>query len=268
MKNVKLSSGYKIPEIGLGTWLISDDQIYDVFMQAIKCGYTHFDSAQDYGNEENLGKAIIDCGVPREKLFITSKVASHQKTYENAKKSIEISIKKLKTDYIDLMLIHCPTPWPEYNPRVKTYYKENVEVWKALEEFVEAGKIRSIGVSNFNIDDVKNILTHCKIKPAINQIPVFIGNTNVELISYCLKNDIAVEAYSPIAHGRLLNNQEVNLIAKKYNCSIAQLCIAYTLQLGLISLPKTLNKDHMKENLQINFTISQDDMDYLKTIKE
>ena len=266
MKNLKLNNGTEIPQIGFGTWLISNDQIYDAFFKAIKAGYTHIDSAQDYGNEEQLGQAIIDSRIPRDKLYITSKVASHQKTYENARKSIEISLQKLKTEYIDLMLIHCPTPWPEYNPRAKTYYKENIEVWKAMEEFVKAGKIKSIGVSNFNINDIKNILANCKIKPAVNQIPVFIGNTDLELIDFCLKNNIQVEAYSPIAHGRLLENKEVHELSKKYKCSIAQLCIAYTLQLGLISLPKSLNYEHMVENLNINFMISEDDMEYLKKL--
>lgn len=268
MKDIKLNNETFIPQIGLGTWLISNDEVYDAYMNALKVGYRHFDSAQDYMNEENLGKAINDCGISRESLYITSKVASHQKSYDDAKKSIEISLEKLNTPYIDLMLIHCPTPWKEYNPRTKTYYKENVEVWRALEEFVKLGKIKSIGVSNFNKDDIENILKNCSIKPVINQIPVYIGNTDLDLISYCLRNNIQVEAYSPIAHGRLLNNKEALNIANKYHCSIAQLCIQYTIQLGLISLPKTINIEHMKENIHLDFEISKEDMDILIKIKE
>lgn len=268
VKDVKLLNGKKMPEIGLGTWLIDNDTIYRVFMDALKLGYTHFDSAQDYFNEENLGKAIKECGVPRESLFITSKVASHHKSYEAAKKSIQISLEKLG-EYIDCMLIHCPKPWKEYHLNGKyNYFQENKQVWKALEEFYYAGKLKSIGVSNFSIADIKNLLENCRVKPMVNQIPVWIGNTDRELIKYCQNEGIIVQAYSPIAHGRALKSSFIKGYADKYGVSISQFCLKYTLQLGLVTLPKTTNADHMKENLELNFKISEEDMKVLTIYKE
>lgn len=267
MKDLILLNGKKMPEIGLGTWLIDNDTIYRVFMDALKLGYTHFDSAQDYSNEVNLGKAIKECGVKRETLFITSKVASRHKSYDDAKKSIEISLEKLG-EYIDCMLIHCPKPWKEYPDGKYNYFKENKQVLKAMEEFYFAGKLKSIGVSNFSIEDIKNIMEDCKVKPMVNQIPVWIGNTNTELINYCQQEGIVVQAYSPIAHGRALNNNFINKYADKYSVSISQLCLRYTLQLGLVTLPKTTNPEHMKEDLDLNFIISEEDMKSLISYKK
>ena len=234
----------------------------------IKAGYTHFDSAQGYGNEENLGKALNDSGIAREKIFITSKVRDIHKSYESAKASIEESLRKLNTPYIDLMLIHCPQPWDIYPNSEYKYYKENLEAWRALEEFYLAGKIKAIGVSNFSIDDCENILKNCKVKPHVNQIPLYIGCTNMPLIEYCQKNGICVEAYSPIAHGRALKNDVIKGYAEKYGCSIAELCLAYTLQLNTVTLPKTLNYDHMVENLNVSVVIFEEDMEFLKKIEE
>lgn len=267
-KDIILSNGVKIPNIGYGTWQVTNDIIYECFNLAIKCGYRHIDSAQAYGNEENLGKAIKTSSIKREDLFITSKVLDIHKSYESAKASIEESLKKLDTPYIDLMLIHCPQPWDIYGtPGCYDYKKENVEVWKALEEFYEAGKIKVIGVSNFSIEDIQNIFDNCKIRPMVNQIPVYIGKTNWELINYCLENNIAVEAYSPIAHGKILSNPVVKKMADKYRCTIAQLCIAYVLQIGLIALPKATSEEHMLNNIDINFSINETDLEYLKNLK-
>jgi diketogulonate reductase-like aldo/keto reductase len=267
-KEFTICNGHKIPTTGLGTWLISNDQIYDAFNLAIKAGYTHFDSAQGYGNEENLGRALNDSGLPRESLFITSKVLAEHKTYESARASIEESLRKLATPYIDLMLIHCPTPWDEYPHSEGKYDDGNREVWKALEEFYLEGKIKAIGVSNFSIRDIENILKDCKIKPMVNQIPLYIGCTNIPLIKYCQENDILIEAYSPIAHGRALTNPLIKEYADKYNCSISELCLAYTLQLDTVTLPKTLNYDHMVENLNVKVEISKEDMEKLMLIEE
>lgn len=267
-KEITLSNGIKIPTTGLGTWLISNDQIYDAFKLAIKAGYTHFDSAQGYGNEENLGRAMKDSGIPREKLFITSKVRDIHKSYEAAKASIEESLRKLDTPYIDLMLIHCPQPWDVYPNSEHKYYEENAAVWRALEEYYLLGKIKSIGVSNFSIDDIENILKNCRVKPQVNQIPLYIGCTNKPLIEYCKKQNIVIEAYSPIAHGRALKNDLIKKYAEKYNCSISELCIAYTLQLDTVTLPKTTNYDHMVENLDIKVEISKEDMEVLMDVVE
>ncbi len=258
-----------VPEIGFGTWLIENKDAYECVSNAIKCGYTHIDSAQDYGNEVEVGRAIRECGLPREQIYLTTKVASHHKSYEAAKKSIEESLRKLDIGYIDLMLIHCPCPWSEYDTRNKTYYKENLEVWKAMSEFYEKGLIKAIGVSNFTIEDIKNINEHSDVKVMFNQIPVFVGCTNIPLIEYCMKENIIVEAYSPIAHGRALNSSLIQQMSAKYHTNPALLCIAYTLQLGCVSLPKASKLEHMKANIApIDFVISKQDMELLKCQKE
>lgn len=262
-----LSNGVEIPKIGLGTWLIENDRVSDAVSEAIKIGYRHIDTAQAYGNEEGVGQGIKTCGVPREELFITTKVAAEIKSYEEAKASIDESLKKLDVDYIDLVIIHCPQPWSEFRG-AKRYFKENIEVWKALEEAYKEGKVKSIGVSNFLIDDLENILNSCEIKPMVNQIHVHIANTPFELIDFCNKNDILVEAYSPIAHGDAVKSKKLKEMADKYNVSVAQLCIRYTLELGLVTLPKTVNKEHMMMNADVDFKISDEDMENLKKLKK
>lgn len=264
-KDIILNNGYKIPDIGYGTWLIRNEDAKECVLNALKVGYRHIDSAQAYGNEEGVGKGIKESGLPREEIYITSKVQAEIKDYKKAKYSIDESLKKLDSGYIDLMLIHCPTPWREYSYEGGyRYEKENIEVYKAMEEAVDSGKIRSIGVSNFNIDDLKNILNNCRIKPVVNQIQIHIGCTNIELIDFCESVGVKVEAYSPIGHGRILENKIINDMAKKYNVSVPQLCIKYTLQLGTITLPKAKSYNHMIENLKLDFEISSDDMETLK----
>ena len=267
MKDFVLTNGVKIPEVGYGTWLIKNDVAYECVRNAIEAGYTHIDSAQAYGNEENVGKAIRECGLPREKIFLTTKVQAEIKDYKKAKKSIEKSLETLGLDYIDLILIHCPQPWALFRGK-RRFFKENKEVWKALEEAYEEGKVKSIGVSNFLVDDLENILEDCKIKPMVNQILCHIGNTPIDVIKYCQENDIVVESYSPIAHGAALKNPAIVKMAEKYNVSVAQLCIKYTLQLDTVSLPKASSKEHIIDNLKLDFEISEEDMIELIKLNE
>lgn len=165
-----------------------------------------------------------------------------------------------------MMIIHSPQPWIEVNKSDNRYFEENRQVWRSMEDAVEAGKVRSIGISNFLENDIDNILLECKISPAVNQILAYISNTPIELIGYCKNKGILVEAYSPIAHGEALKNKSIRNMADKYNVSIAQLCIKYDLQLGMVVLPKTANLRHMESNADLNFIISDDDMDVLKNI--
>lgn len=267
MKDFVLSNGVKIPEVGYGTWLIKNDDAYECVRNAIEAGYTHIDSAQAYGNEENVGKAIRECGLPREKIFLTTKVQAEIKNYEKAKKSIEKSLETLGLDYIDLILIHCPQPWMLFRGK-RRFFKENKEVWRALEEAYEEGKVKSIGVSNFLVDDLENILEDCKVKPMVNQILCHIGNTPMDVIKFCQENDIVVESYSPIAHGAALKNPAIVKMAEKYGVSVAQLCIKYTLQLDTVSLPKASSKEHIIDNLKLDFEISEEDMIELIKLNE
>lgn len=262
----ELSNGLKIPKVGLGTWLIDNDKVEEVVECALEAGYRHIDTAQAYGNEEGVGKAIRKSNIARQDLFITSKIAAEAKTYQEAYDSINETLNKMGLDYLDLMIIHSPQPWQEFRDDNR-YFKENKEVWKALETAYQEGKVKAIGVSNFLKDDLENILTSCQIKPMVNQILTHISNTKTELIKFCKENDILVEAYSPIAHGAILKNENIIAMANKYNVSVARLCIRYIMQLGLVALPKASSKEHLIDNLKVDFEISEEDMEVLKAIK-
>ena len=263
-----LSNGVHIPQLGLGTWFIDDDKVADAVRAAVALGYRHIDTAQAYGNECGVGEGVRTCGIPREELFVVSKVAAEHKTYESAAKSIDETLAKMGLDYLDMMIIHSPQPWAEVNQSENRYVEGNREAWRALEDAYEAGKLKAIGISNFQIGDIESLIETAKIKPMVNQILLHISNTPVELVEYCQKNGIAVEAYSPIAHGEILNQPEIAAMAEKYGVTVPQLCIRYTLQLGTISLPKTGNPDHMKSNAEVDFEISAEDMETLKNFKK
>lgn len=258
-----LNNGNKIPKLGFGTWMIENDIAATVVADAIKLGYRHIDTAQAYENEEGVGIGIIESGVARNELFITTKIAAEYKSYEEAAESINESLKKLKLDYIDLMIIHSPQPWTEWRNETNKYYLENRYVWKALEDAVKAGKIKNIGLSNFLKKDVENILIEAEIKPVVNQILAHVSNTPFELMSYCNEQNILVEAYSPIAHGEMLKNDKIIEMADRYNVSVAQLCIRYIIELGALPLPKSSTLDHMKTNAELDFKITKEDMNIL-----
>ncbi len=262
----ELNNGVKIPKLGLGTWLIDNDKVVEVVKDAIEVGYRHIDTAQAYENEEGVGKAIKESKVPREKLFVTSKIIAEAKTYDDAYNSIIESLNKMNLDYLDLMIIHSPEPWAEFRGD-KKYFEENKEVWRALETTYKEGKIKAIGVSNFLKDDLENILSSCEIKPMVNQILTHISNTKTELIEFCKDHDILVEAYSPIAHGEALKNETIKNMADKYGVSVPQLCIKYVLELGLVALPKTSTREHIIDNSKVNFEITKDDMQFLMNIE-
>lgn len=261
-----LSNNVAIPKLGLGTWFINNKDAAETVRQAVKLGYRLIDTAQAYNNEAGVGEGIRTCGVSREELFITSKIAAEAKSYTDAKKAISDILNKTGLDYLDLIIIHAPQPWRKWRNKSQRYFTENVEVWRALEESYKAGKIKAIGVSNFLKDDLQNILDHCEIKPMVNQVLCHISNTPKDLISFCESHGILVESYAPIAHGKMLKNKEVIALAHKYGVSVSQLCIRYDLQLGTVVLPKTANPVHMKENASVDFEISNTDMDILKNI--
>ena len=258
-----LADNTQIPKLGLGTWFIDDDKAADAVRAAVKLGYRLIDTAQAYGNERGVGEGVRTCGIPREKLFVASKIAAELKTYDEAAKSIDETLEKMGLTYLDQMIIHSPQPWTEFRVE-KRYFEENKEVWRALEDAQAAGKVKVIGVSNFLKDDLENLLSSCRVKPMVNQILLHISNTNLELVEFCKSQGIQVEAYSPIAHGEALKNPAIAEMAKKYGVSAAQLCIRYVIQLGTVALPKTANPDHMKDNADVNFTISDEDMETLK----
>lgn len=260
-----LNNGKKIPSLGLGTWFIDNDKVDKAILDAVKIGYRHIDTAQAYDNESGVGLGVKACGLSREEIFVTSKVAAEAKTYDSAANAIDETLEKTGLDYIDLMLVHSPQPWAEWRENNR-YFDENIEVWKAFEDAYKSGKVKAIGVSNFLIGDLENLIANCEIKPMVNQLLIHIGNTPTALVDYCKKQDIIVEAYSPIAHGEALKNETISAMAQKYGVSVAQLCIKYVLNLGIIALPKASSKAHMQNNAKLDFEISHGDMEILKSL--
>ena len=267
MNEFKLSNDVIAPALAFGTWLIPNDKAANCVRMALEAGYRHIDTAQAYGNEEGVGIGIRESGLKREDIFVTTKVMAEYKSYDKAKKSIDDSLKRLGLDYVDLILIHCPQPWALFRGK-RRFFKENIEVWRALEDAYKEGKVRSIGVSNFLNDDMQNIFDNCTIKPMVNQILCHIGNTPIDVIKFDQENDVVVEAYSPIAHGAALKNEAILNMAKKYNVSVAQLCIKYTLQLDTISIPKASSKEHIEDNATLDFEIKEEDMIELIKLNE
>lgn len=255
-----LNNGVAIPRLALGTWLIDDAQVGDAVRSAVEIGYRHIDTAQAYANERGVGEAVRSCGVAREDLFVVSKVAAEHKTYQEAAAGIDRTLATMGLDYLDMMIIHSPQPWVEVNQSSDRYFQGNVEAYRALEDALSAGKLRAIGVSNFLVDDLQNILDSCSVVPAVNQVLAHVGNVPVEVAQFCANHGIAVEAYSPIAHGEAGRIEGIADMAAKYGVSVAQLCIRYVLQLGMIALPKTANPARMKENASVEFQISDEDM--------
>ena len=258
-----LANDVNIPKLGLGTWFIDDDKAAEAVRNAVKLGYRLIDTAQAYGNERGVGEGVRTCGVPREELFVASKVAAELKTYDAAMKSIDETLEKMGLTYLDQMIIHSPQPWDEFRVE-KRYFEENKAVWRALEDAQSAGKVKVIGVSNFLKDDLENLLSGCRVKPMVNQILLHISNTDLALVDFCKAQGILVEAYSPIAHGEALKNPAIAEMAKKYGVSAAQLCIRYVIQLGTVALPKTANTAHMESNAAVDFSIFDKDMDTLR----
>ena len=258
-----LASGLSIPKLGLGTWFIDDDKAAEAVRAAVKRGYRLIDTAQAYGNERGVGEGVRTCGVPREELFVASKVAAELKTYDEAKQSIDETLRKMGLDYLDQMIIHSPQPWNQFRVENR-YFEENRAVWRALEDAQSEGKVRVIGVSNFLRDDLENLLADCRVKPMVNQILLHISNTDLALLDCCREQGIQVEAYSPIAHGEALKNPAIAEMAKKYGVTAAQLCIRYVIELGAVALPKTANPDHMESNAAVDFIISGEDTETLK----
>lgn len=264
---ITLSNGVAVPQLALGTWLIDNGRTADAVKAAIDIGYRHIDTAQAYANEQGVGVGVRTSGVPRDQLFVTTKVAAEHKDYKSAAAGIDGSLKAMGLDYIDLMIIHSPQPWAAVNQSDDRYYEGNREAWRALTDAYKAGKLRAIGVSNFLQEDIENLWDWAEVKPMVNQVLCHISNTPLELIEYCRRRGIVMEAYSPVAHGEALKNEKIAEMAARYGVSVPQLCIRYDIQLGMIVLPKTANPAHMRSNAEVDFQISDGDMEILKKIE-
>ena len=256
-----LANGVKIPKIGLGTWQIPDGEAaYGSVMAALRYGYRHIDTAAAYGNEKSIGKAIRDSGIPREEIFVTTKLPAECKGYDIAKECFEKSLSDLGLDYIDLYLIHAPWPWDKWGMDCT---EGNVASYKAMEEIYKDGKAKAIGVSNFEPKHLQPILDHCSIVPMCNQINFHIGLRQEETVDFCKPKDIQIIAYSPLASGGIVEDEYIKKIAEKYHATIPQVCIRYCLQKGNVVIPKSTKEERIIANAQVDFEISDEDMAYL-----
>ena len=260
-----LSNGVEIPCVGFGTYKAAEKDNADIIRMAIDAGYRYFDTASFYGTEPFVAKAIESSGIEREKFFLTSKVWKDEMGYEATKKALERTLWNLKTDYLDLYLIHWPLPTPDS----KDWKELDVATWKAMEELYKEGKVRAIGLSNFLPHHIMNIQKNCEVEPMVNQIEFHPGYTQEAVLRFCRENDILVQAWSPLGRQRVLKDALVTELAEKYQVSSARLCLRFALQKGVIPLPKASAMERMKENQDIfSFNIEETDMYRLETMPQ
>ncbi|MEI9913475.1 MAG: aldo/keto reductase [Candidatus Saccharibacteria bacterium] len=252
--NLKLADGKSIPQVGLGLWKVEDPKDLTLaFNSAIDAGYTLFDSAQIYKNEQFLGKALEGSKAKRSDLFITTKISVTNFGEKKTISSASESLKKLGTDYVDLMLLHFPVP---------VLRKKS---WLALEKLKADGLFRSIGVSNYTIRHLEEMKNYASEMPVVNQVELHVFLQQPELIEYCRKENIQIEAYSPLAHASSMDNKEINDLAAKYSKTYAQIMLRFLSQLGLVVIPKSITPKRIKENIDIfDFELSDEDMDVLR----
>lgn len=252
-----LSNGVKIPSIGFGTWQVENgEEAVNSVLTALSLGYRHIDTAQGYGNEHSVGEAVKRSGLKREEVFITSKLWNSEHGYDKTMAAFDKSLRRLDMEYLDLFLIHWPNPIMFRD----NWQEANAGSWKAFEELYKAGRIKSIGISNFHEHHIEELLKTVTIKPMVNQIRLCPGDTQAELVEYSRSQGMLLEAYSPLGVGKIFSIPEMEDLAKKYNKSIAQIAIRWSLQRGYLPLPKSTHADRIKENLDVfDFTISDSD---------
>lgn len=256
MDYVTLSNGVKMPQLGYGVYQVSKDECERCVLDALKVGYRHIDTAQSYFNEEEVGNAIKKSGVPRNEIFLTTKVWIEHYGYEETKKSVYESMQKLKVDYIDLVLLHQP-------------FNDYYGAWRALEDMYAEGKIRAIGISNFSPDRMVDLASFARIKPMVNQVETHPFNQQTEAQEWMKKYGIQIEAWAPFGEGRggLFTNETIAKIAAKYNKSVAQVILRWELQRGIVVIPKSVHIERMEQNLDVfDFTLSEEDMQIMASL--
>lgn len=258
-----LSNGHQIPKIGFGTWLLKEgDECYNAVADALRLGYRHIDTARAYENEASVGRAVRDSGLPREEVYVTSKLPAEAKAYDVAVETFETTMREIGMDYLDLYLVHAVG-------------RAGCGLQRAEPGDLEGhGGVpgqrpgEAIGVSNFDADDLASLLPACQTKPMVNQIRWFVGLDPSETVAACSDHNIVVEAYSPFAHGLIVNHPEIEEMAKTYDVSAPQLCIRYLLQKGAVVLPKATSEEHIAQNAELDFEISADDMATLDAMRD
>lgn len=264
MKDIILSNGVKLPMIGFGTWIaVKEDP--SIVGKAVQEGYRLIDTASFYDNEVQIGESLHSCKVPREELFLTSKVWKTKLGYQSTIQSFEKSLLNLKTDYLDLFLIH----WPKNNLDTELWKDEDLESWRAMENLYREGKIRAIGLSNFYPHHIMPLLKKVEISPMVNQIEFHPGYTQKFVVDYCKENNIVVEAWSPLGRAAVLSDSVICDLAERYGRTPAQICLRFIYQCGIISLPKASSKIRMHQNMEIfDFEISDEDMSVIHTLPQ
>ncbi len=257
MQKLKLSNGTEIPQLGFGLWMIKDERVCnEAVAAALEAGYRHFDTAQIYTNEPFLGAALKAANVPREELFITTKIWNENMFWDDLIPSFEQSLTNLQTDYVDLLLLHFPV----------TELRE--PAWHRMQDIYKSGRAKAIGVSNYTIRHLQELLEKCDIKPTVNQVELHVYLQQPELLEFCKQHDILVEAYSPLAHGYDFTNEVLQDVARKHSKSVGQVMIRWCIQVGTVPLPKSTHKERIQENIDVfDFVLDDEDMQKLASLE-
>lgn len=260
-----LSNGVAIPCVGFGTWQVQDGpEARDSTAEALRAGYRHIDTAQGYGNEESVGRAVKESGLSRGDVFLTSKLANPVRGYDQTISAVNESLRKLGTDYLDLFLIH----WPRPILFKDDWEAQNAQTWRAMEDLYGEGKLRSIGVSNFRPHHIKALLKTASVKPMVNQIRLAPGDTQDETVNFSRENGMLLEAYSPLGVGKIFEVPQMQALAEKYGRSIAQIAIRWSLQRGYLPLPKSVTPRRIRENSEVfDFQLEDADLELIAGLK-
>lgn len=262
--NYKLNNGIEIPSIAFGTWkFLDNEETSQIINNAITNGYRYIDTASAYGNEASIGRGIKQSGIDRQSIVIGGKLWNDDRGYEKTIKACYKTIETLNCEYLDVYLIH----WPASKAVYDNWKEINNETWKAMEYLYESGLVKAIGVCNFKVNQLESLIENAKIKPMINQVEFHPGVMQKEILEFCKRNSILVEAWSPLGSGKLIKKEQLKEIASKYNKDVAQICIKWCIQNGTLPIPKTSDTDRMKSNLNVfDFTIGKEDMEYLNNL--
>ena len=259
-----LKNGVSIPSVGYGTWAVTEEQCVQAVLEAVEAGYRHIDTASYYGTEEPIGRALKRCPVKREELFLTTKAWKSELGYDNILRAFDASLKRLGVDYVDLYLLH----WPRPEGECPDWEALDRESWRALERLYREGRTRAIGVSNFLPHHLENLLREAQVAPMADQIEFHPGYPQWETVEYCRAHGIQVEAWSPMGRGRLREEPLLLELAEKYGVSLGQICLRFALECGVIPLPKSVNRGRMAENLSLDFTLSPEDVERIRTMPQ